>query len=71
MDCGILCHSLDGSRIVRINGAALRILGYKSLSELMAAGFDMISTSVLEKDRPKLRNPKRIALSGIQIKIAH
>ncbi len=72
MDCGILCHSLDGSRIVRINGAALRILGYKSLSELMAAGFDMISTSVLEKDRPKLRKSlEALRQEGDSITVAY
>ncbi len=54
MDCGIMCHSLDGSRIVRINAAALRILGYESESELTEAGFDMMAASVLEEDRPKL-----------------
>lgn len=72
MDCGILCHSLDGSRIVRINGAALRILGYKSLSELMAAGFDMIATSVLEKDRPKLRKSlQALRQEGDSIAVAY
>lgn len=24
MDCGILCHTVDGSRIISINGAALK-----------------------------------------------
>lgn len=24
MDCGILCHSVDGSKILSINGAALK-----------------------------------------------
>ena len=28
MDCGVMCHTLDGTRIVSINRAALRILGY-------------------------------------------
>ena len=55
MDCGIMCHSLDGSRITRINGAALRILGYESQEELMAAGFDMMASSVLEEDRARLQ----------------
>ena len=53
MDCGIMCHSLDGSRITRINRAALRILGYESMEDLMAAGFDMMAASVVEEDRLK------------------
>ena len=28
MDCGILCHTVDGTRIISINRAALNILGY-------------------------------------------
>ena len=59
MDCGVMCHSLDGTRIVRINGAALRILGYESQDELLEAGFDMMAASVLEEDRPKLRESLR------------
>jgi len=55
MDCGIMCHSLDGSRIIRVNRAALRILGYESLEDLMAAGFDMMAASVVEEDQPKLQ----------------
>ena len=55
MDRGVMCHSLDGSRIARINGAALRILGYETQEELMAAGFDMVAASVMEEDKPKLR----------------
>ena len=27
MDCGILCHTLDGSEIISVNRAALEILG--------------------------------------------
>ncbi|MDE7222936.1 MAG: response regulator [Acetatifactor sp.] len=55
MDCGVMCHSLDGSRIISINEAALRILGYGTLEEMTAAGFDMVASSVLEEDKPKLR----------------
>lgn len=56
VDCGILCHSLDGSKVLNINKTALKILGYKSYDELMADGFDMISNSVLDEDKPSLRN---------------
>jgi len=55
MDCGILCHTVDGSRITSINGAALKILGYESQEEMIAAGFDMIAPSVLDEDRPLLQ----------------
>ncbi len=54
MDCGVMCHSLDGRRIMSINRAALEILGYESQSEL-EQGFDMIALSVIEEDRAKLR----------------
>ncbi len=55
MDCGIMCHSLDGSRILSVNRAALEILGYRSEAELVADGFDLIASSVLDEDKPKLR----------------
>ncbi len=56
MDCGILCHTLDGSKIISVNRAALEILGYKSQDELMDDGFDMIAESVMDEDKPKLRD---------------
>jgi len=55
MDCGVLCHTVDGSRILSINRAALNILGYKSQEELEAQKFDMVAASVLEEDKIKLR----------------
>ncbi|MEY8387339.1 response regulator [Oscillospiraceae bacterium 38-13] len=54
MDCGVLCHSLDGTHVISVNRAALEILGYESREELSQAGFDTIATSVLEEDREKL-----------------
>jgi len=54
LDCGILCHSLDGTRILSVNKAALDILGYTSQDEMMADGFHMVANSVLEEDKPKL-----------------
>ncbi len=56
MDCGIMCHTVDGSRIISINRAALEILGYDSQEEMMEAGFDMIAPSVVEEDKEKLRS---------------
>lgn len=55
IDCGVLCHSLDGKRIISVNNAALKILGYKSRDELISSGFDMVADSVLEEDKPRLR----------------
>ena len=55
MDCGVLCHTVDGSRIISVNGAALRILGYDSQEELMETGFHLIAPSVVQEDRAKLQ----------------
>ncbi len=56
MDCGIMCHSLDGSQVLSINQAALNILGYDSLENMMADGFDTVAASVLEEDRERLQD---------------
>ncbi len=50
LDCGIICHSLDGSQIISINRAALDILGYSSQEELTKDGFYIVAPSVLEED---------------------
>ncbi len=55
LDCGIICHSLDGSQIIRINRAALNILGYKSKDDLMEAGFRTVAMSVVDEDKEMLR----------------
>ena len=54
IDCGVMRHTLDGTRILSANRAALKILGYDTLEELIAEGFDMVASSVLEEDREKL-----------------
>lgn len=54
IDCGVMLHSEDGKQIYSINRAALKILGYESKEELIAEGFDMIASSVVEEDRSKL-----------------
>ena len=56
MDCGIMCHTVDGSRILSVNRAALNILGYESEEEMVEAGFDMVAASVLDEDKGKLRD---------------
>lgn len=54
IDCGVLCHSLDGTRVLSINSAALKILGYGSAEELREDGFDMVACSVADEDRDML-----------------
>ncbi len=56
IDCGLLCHSLDGTRILSVNKAALKILGYESENELISTGFNMVAASVVEEDKAKLKN---------------
>lgn len=55
IDCGILCHSLDGTRIISINQAALRILDYPTQEELAADGLHSVSRWVVEEDRTQLQ----------------
>lgn len=55
MDCGIMCHSFDGTKILSINQAALRLLGYESQEELEADGFHWIVRTVADEDKPLLR----------------
>ncbi|MDE6788075.1 MAG: response regulator [Ruminococcus sp.] len=56
VDCGILCHSIDGLKILSVNKTALKLLGYDSSDELLADGFDIIANSVMDEDKPILRN---------------
>ncbi|XCP83515.1 ATP-binding protein [Roseburia hominis] len=55
IDCGVLCHSLDGNRLIRVNQAALRILGYETQEEMEEDGFHMVAQSVMDEDKPKIR----------------
>ncbi|MBO4997734.1 MAG: response regulator [Lachnospira sp.] len=55
LDCGVLCHTIDGKQILKVNEAALKILGYESQEELVAMGFNIVAPSVLDEDKPKLR----------------
>ncbi|MCM1144981.1 MAG: response regulator [Blautia sp.] len=55
MDCGVMCHSIDGSQIISINQAALRLLDYASQEELEADGFHLIARTVMDEDKGKLR----------------
>lgn len=55
MDCGVICHSVDGSRILSVNKAALKILGYESKEEMLKAGFSMFASAVVEEDRERMQ----------------
>ena len=56
IDCGVLCHSLDGTRILSVNKAALAILDCDSKEELLAKGFDMVAATVVDEDKPILQS---------------
>lgn len=57
--CGMVRHSQDGKHVFGINRAALDLLGYDSVEQMMRDGFDMVAMSVLEEDKPKLRDTIR------------
>ena len=59
MECGVMCHTVDGRKILSVNRAALNILGYESQEEMSEAGFDMVAASVLEEDKERLRTAIR------------
>ena len=59
IDCGLMNHRLNDSHILNINRAALKLLGYETLEELTADGFDLIAASVVEEDKELLRNSIR------------
>ncbi len=56
LECGVIYHTVDGSRILSINQAALNILGYETLSELVSDGFQMVASTVMDEDKPILRD---------------
>ncbi len=55
IDCGVMCHSMDGTKIISINRAALQLLDYESQEALEADGFDMIAQTVADEDKERLR----------------
>lgn len=72
IDCGVLCHSIDGTRVLSINRVALRILGYQSLKELEEDGFNMIAESVMEEDRAALsRAIKELKVEGDSVSVEY
>lgn len=56
IDCGVICHTVKDSRIISINHAALELLGYHTLDQLEKDGFNVIAPTVMEEDKPKLKN---------------
>lgn len=54
MDCGVICQSLDGNRVISVNRAALRLLDHNSREDLEYNGFHMVASTVLDEDKPKL-----------------
>ncbi|MBD5118585.1 MAG: response regulator [Clostridiales bacterium] len=54
-NCGVICHSVDGARILSINEAALKLLDYSSKEKMLEDGFFQVAQSVLDEDKPKLR----------------
>ncbi len=56
IDCGVLCHSLDGTHIISINQAALRLLDYESQEKLEEDGFNLIAQTVMDEDKERLRD---------------
>lgn len=72
MDCGVICHSIDGCQIISINRAALKILGYDSQETLQKEGFDMFAASVMEEDRTKLRESiKELKKEGDSVSVEY
>ncbi len=56
MDCGVMRHSTDGSRILSINRAALSILGYENPEEMLADGFQMVAASIDPEDKDRVQS---------------
>ncbi len=72
MDCGVIYHSEDGKQVRSINRAALEILGYESERELLEAGFDMVADSVMDEDKPILRQCiKSLAKVGDSVNVEY
>ncbi len=72
IECGVMYHSVDGSKIISVNQAALDILGYDSLDEMAENGFDMIASSVMEEDREELlENIRRLQEEGDSVSVEY
>ncbi len=72
IDCGVICHTVDGSRLLSINRAGLKILGYNTREELEREGFDMVAQSIVEEDRGRIREAiKRLEKEGDSVSLEY
>lgn len=72
IECGVMSHTLDGSHVVSINSAALKILGYESKEELEADGFNLIASSVMLEDQAGLlESIKTLKKAGDNISVEY
>lgn len=72
IECGVMSHTLDGSHVVSINSAALKILGYESKEELEADGFNLIASSVMLEDQAGLlESIKTLKKAGNNISVEY
>jgi signal transduction histidine kinase/ActR/RegA family two-component response regulator/PAS domain-containing protein len=54
MECGIIWHTIDGKKILRVNDTALQLLDYDSKEDL-EKNFQMIAPSVVDDDKEMVR----------------
>lgn len=54
LDCGLIVHTADGQEIRQVNQRALDILGYPTKEALLADGFNMYTSKVVDEDKPEL-----------------
>jgi len=54
--CGVLQYRMKDYKIITINQATLKILGYSSLEELEADGFDGVAKTVVDEDKKKIKD---------------
>ncbi len=72
IDCGVMNHSLKDSRIININRAALKILGYETPEELTADGFDLIAPTVADEDKEHLcKNIRTLKKAGDTVNVEY
>lgn len=53
IDCGVIRHTSDGNRVLSINRAALKILGYDSQEEMEADGFQTVAGTIVQEDKER------------------
>ncbi len=53
IDCGVIRHTSGGNRVLSINRAALKILGYDSQEEMEADGFQTVAGTIVPEDKER------------------